>query len=294
MKVVLNVLSGPSQGRKVPLQTGELARFGCSEAADVCLSDSSMADIHFELECGLDSCSFRSANSASLVNGKPVKESELSDGDEILAGQTRMQVKLSTTGAVESETSEKKPADDPSISLEELCVQIELDDHALEYLDAGQTPEAFADALVSAGQPIDAVRVLAHAMPKTQSVQWALAAIDAFAKQQMTEKERFAMETAEKWLKEPVEENRRAAMAEAETLEYGSAAACVAAAAGWSGGSMVPPDLDVIPPDPLLTGRMSSICIQMVASHQEDVDEYYRQVIELGKSLADQVETKEK
>ena len=91
MRVILLVTAGPAQGRQIPLQVGEVARFGRSTTADVSFPDDPhMAPVQFQLECFTDRCCLRDLGGhGTLVNDEPVTEANLCSGDTIFAGSTR-------------------------------------------------------------------------------------------------------------------------------------------------------------------------------------------------------------
>lgn len=290
MKVIVHVVAGASQGRSVPVQSGERATFGSSDAADVCLEDPEMDGFHFALHCESSACEIRSLVKTQpvLVNGKPADQTQLNDGDEISAGQTRLAISIdrsltekTTVLETPSVEQERKP------TIQELCETIELDDEGMELLTPEHSIGSFVQTLVANERFVDAVRLLAYAMPKPRAVQWAHEGIAKIGQKDRTVEDQNATQATGKWVAEAVETNRREALDAAEKLEFATAPACAAAAAGWSGGSMVGPDLDPIEPDGLLTARMASIAIQIAALEPADdaVNERYKQVIEMGQSM---------
>src|SRR5262249_60276058 len=74
-----------------------------------------------------------------------------------------------------------------------------------------------------------------------------------------------AVAAAEAWVYKPTEENRRAAMSKAQATQFDTPCAWAAVAAFWSGGSMAPPDVPVVPPPPFLIGRAVSGAVMRAA-----------------------------
>lgn len=111
MRVILEIISGSTAGRKVRLTAGQELRVGRTEWADFAVpQDSLMSGVHFALQSDASGCHLIDLGSSNgtLVNGQPVRErTRLHDGDEILAGQTRFAVSIDdesrTPGAVPSE-----------------------------------------------------------------------------------------------------------------------------------------------------------------------------------------------
>lgn len=95
MRVILEVKSGPSAGKRIPLQSGQVAQFGRTEWADFSFpQDSEMSDVHFALECHRDRCVVCDLNSASgtRLNDQSVTRANCRNGDQIRAGQTTFTV----------------------------------------------------------------------------------------------------------------------------------------------------------------------------------------------------------
>ncbi len=97
MQVTLQVKSGPLAGRIIFLKAGQRAEVGRTEWADFTFpQDSQMAEVHFAVDCRADHCLIRDLNTASgtFVNGQPIVEYQLRHGMEIVAGQTKFQVRM--------------------------------------------------------------------------------------------------------------------------------------------------------------------------------------------------------
>ncbi len=100
-----------------------------------------------------------------------------------------------------------------------------------------------ADAIVrleAAGFAAEAVRMMAHALPKRESVWWACMCAANTAPADLPEPDRLARETAELWVRQQKDEQRRAAMTHAEASGFQTPEAWSGVAAFWSGDSMSP------------------------------------------------------
>ena len=103
MRVVLKVADGPYEGRTVLLHTGQSVKVGRTEWADFSLPhDNRISSVHFAVECERQRCVVRDLDSTNgtTVNGAAVIETELQDGDVIVAGSTRFQVTVELTASV--------------------------------------------------------------------------------------------------------------------------------------------------------------------------------------------------
>src|SRR3546814_12691022 len=81
------------------------------------------------------------------------------------------------------------------------------------------TPDAFLKALMERGLRMDAVRFLAHALPKREGTWWACIAAREAADADGRLEYRAALEAAEKWVMKPLDESRREAMERAQRSE---------------------------------------------------------------------------
>ena len=118
---------------------------------------------------------------------------------------------------------------------------------------AASVPEAFA-ALEAAGFLLEAAKLLAHALPKRQTVWWACMCALHTAPPDQPETDRKMREAAELWVRQQTEPARRAAMKLAEATPFDTPEAWSAVAAFWSGDSIAAEDQVKVPPPPHLTG----------------------------------------
>lgn len=97
MRVVLEVKEGPDAGRRVVLRARQSLNVGRTERSDFVLSgDDLLSSRHFSVECDDSACQLRDLESTNgtLVNGQPVGQTRLRNGDEIQAGQTLLRVSI--------------------------------------------------------------------------------------------------------------------------------------------------------------------------------------------------------
>jgi hypothetical protein len=142
----------------------------------------------------------------------------------------------------------------PSRLASDIARPLSLSEKAVQLLSPMLTPRQFFDALVLAQIPDDAIRFLAAALPKREAVGWGVLCVKDALTKPLEPTATKALATAEAWVKDPSEANRRAAEAAADPAGYGTAAGCLAAAAFWSGGSLTPAHLPPVPPRDDLTG----------------------------------------
>jgi hypothetical protein len=148
-----------------------------------------------------------------------------------------------------------------------------------------------ADAVLrleAAGFAAEAVRVLAHALPKREAVWWACMCAANTAPADLAAVDRQARETAELWVRQQKDEQRRAAMAHAEASGFQTPEAWSAVAAFWSGDSMSPASLPAVPPPPQAAGGAVAGAVALaavrgdVARHAERLKRF----LESGRNIA--------
>ena len=120
MRVLLTVDSGPFEGRKILLQPGQSLKIGRTEWADFAVPhDAHMSGLHFAVRCEQAGCTLEDLRSTNgtLVNGQPVKQATLQDGDMLRAGRTQFQVQIEQSETVPATAVNESPvADSGSIA----------------------------------------------------------------------------------------------------------------------------------------------------------------------------------
>ncbi|MSP00699.1 MAG: hypothetical protein EXR07_06570 [Acetobacteraceae bacterium] len=144
------------------------------------------------------------------------------------------------------------------------------------------------DRLEAAGFSLEAVRVLAHALPKREGVWWACMCSASTAPADLPEPDRMARETAETWVRQQRDEQRRAAMAHAENGAFQTPEAWVGVAAFWSGDSMSPKGQPAVPPPPHATGGAVAGAVAL-ASARGNIERHaarLKRFLESGRNIA--------
>ncbi len=296
MRVVLEVISGPLEGRQIPLQAGEVARFGRSHAADVSFpDDAEMSDVHFEVRRESGGCRLRDLDSSggTKLNGQIISETVFHNGDEIMAGRTGIVARIEGGSNLGEETSgEHDPSegveDLPPQTAVELVAELELEDESIELLTPDQTPSEFVDVLIADEQFADAVRVLAIWLSKRKAVWWAYLCVRNVLGEGLSPTDAAVLEAAHVWVTTPDEEHRRAAMSAAEACQFEGAASWVALAAFWSGGSLAPPDSPEVLPNERLTSQGVTAALMMCVTQGDatKITERYQAMLSTGDEVA--------
>jgi hypothetical protein len=172
----------------------------------------------------------------------------------------------------------------------ELCALAEVGGEAAALLGAADPPpRAFLSALIEGALFADAVRFVAHALPRREAVWWAWVCARKAPGTEPAPKTKAALEATERWIVQPTEEHRRAAMAAGEVAELSTPAGCAALAAFLSSGSLAPPNVQPIPPGEFLTAKAVAGCVTLAAvvDEPEHAAEKFREFIGLGVEVAD-------
>jgi hypothetical protein len=129
-----------------------------------------------------------------------------------------------------------------------------LSSNASELLTEVIGPEEFIRALAKAGQWLDAVKVLAYALPKREAVWWACVCARGMQGVLGDKAQQLALATAEKWVFEPTDEQRTAAFLAMQKCKSNSGGSLSALSAAFSaeslplgGGQKLEVDLSTFP-----------------------------------------------
>jgi hypothetical protein len=160
----------------------------------------------------------------------------------------------------------------------------ELSEEALALLRPELQPLEYISLLVENNFFPDAVRFLAHALPKREGVWWGWVCARRVAGDTPPPKIKASLEATEKWIAQPSDENRRAAYAAAEAAPFSTPAGCAGLAAFFSGASLAPPDLPPVPPGEYLFAKAVSgaVIFAAVAKEPEKAPEKFKQFISQG------------
>lgn len=131
--------------------------------------------------------------------------------------------------------------------------------------DELSTPEFF-DILVNNEEWTDAIRFLAHALPKRAAIWWGSLCVWHVYQPAPTEPVRRVLEAAAAWVRQPDECNRRLAEAALRVAGTGTPAGCLGMAVFWSGGSITPVGLPAVEPPPFVTARAVAGAVLLAAA----------------------------
>jgi hypothetical protein len=173
----------------------------------------------------------------------------------------------------------------------EISAVAELGDEAMALVSPDLHPLDFVALLMEKKFYPDAVRFIAHALPKREAVWWAWVCARRSAGEQPPPKIKGALDATERWVAQPTDDNRRLAMAAAEKAELGTAAGCAGLAAFFSGGSLAPPEAPPVPPGEFLAAKAVSgaVIFAAVAKEPERAPERFRSFVAQGVEVTNRV-----
>lgn len=166
----------------------------------------------------------------------------------------------------------------------------ELDGDALAVLHPEHSARDFATALLNAERFEDAVRFVAHALPKREAVWWALLCAREAAGNAPTAEVKASLDATDMWIRHPGDDQRRAAMAAAQKATFGTAAGCAGLAAFLSGGSLSVPGQPDVPPGPFLTAKavFGGVALASIGDDPKTAPVRFRRYVEQGLYIGDQ------
>jgi hypothetical protein len=144
----------------------------------------------------------------------------------------------------------------PIPDLEDFCLEIGIGRTAKLYLRPELTPRQYFARLLVHNEPGDAVRFQTYSLPKRQAVWWACLCLRSVSDPMRKPKQAEALKAVVRWVLDPSEEHRQAAGKAGKAATVNTPIGAIAMSVFFSGGSIMPPDKPVIPPDPLLTANI--------------------------------------
>ena len=146
--------------------------------------------------------------------------------------------------------------------------RMELAAPARARLEPRMNPLQAVQTLLAEGQTQDALKLLAHLLPKRYAVAWACQCARDVP---LPLEDKAGAVLAEQWVREPDEVHRRAAFEFANAGGYRTIGTWLAAAAGWSGGSLAPAGQESpVPPAEHLTACAVVAAVNLMAGMEPE------------------------
>ena len=161
-------------------------------------------------------------------------------------------------------------------TLEWLAERAGISDDAKPIVAAVAGCDAALNALLTASLDVDAVRLVAFALPPREGVWWAWTAVTHVSRLPMvkpfTPQMITALAAAEQWIANPDDAHRRAAWQAAQDAGLDTAAGSTAGAAYFTGGSVAPQEITPIPPPPGIHAALAFVAV--VAAATMDAEQF--------------------
>jgi uncharacterized protein DUF6931 len=155
--------------------------------------------------------------------------------------------------------------------------------------DGPPPPRDFINRLVAAKLTADAIRFLAHALPRRECVWWAWVCARKVAGAEPKLATKNALDATERWIVQPTEDHRRQTLLFGEAADFGTPAGCAALAAFMTGGSLAPPDAPLVPPGEFMTAKAvaGSVTLAVAGVDPDEADAAFADFMALGLEVAD-------
>jgi len=170
----------------------------------------------------------------------------------------------------------------------EICSHFVLGDPARKLLTSEINADKYLELLIQNKQYLDAVRVLAYALPIKDGITWANACARQSSERNPPEKLSAALDAVDKWLAEPNDDNRRAALKAAEQAEFSTPAGSSALAVFLSGGSLAPPSAPEVLPEKYQASNVvaGAILLSAIVKEPEKAETKYQAFLAQGQKIA--------
>ncbi len=170
----------------------------------------------------------------------------------------------------------------------DICQGFKLTDPAKDLLRDGIAPRPFLDVLIEKEHFADATRLAAHAMPRREGVWWGIRCARQAYGEKTPEKEEAALQTVERWIVDPSDENRREAFKAAGFAGHNTLAGQLADAVFFSSGSLAPAEAPpVLPNDNLCPNTIANVVIlSVIKIGPAKMKDTFRRFLALGLDVA--------
>lgn len=152
---------------------------------------------------------------------------------------------------------------------------------------AGVTPDQHFRDLLAHDRQSDAVRFLAHALPRYEMIAWTTQVVTAIRPDSEREPEALrALEVARRWVRDPSDDIRRQAWTMAEAMDDNTPEKLLLVAIFLSGGSMAPEDLPPVHPPEESAASLGGAAIALACYNTPSPVSALAGALEMGESVA--------
>jgi len=165
----------------------------------------------------------------------------------------------------------------PISPLRQLCDRAKVGDEAKNLLTDESSTKPFLSLLVEKELLRDAIRLVAFLLPKREAIGWGCLCVRHILTSQEDKPFPDVQVAAERWVSAPNEENRWAAKETADKEDPKTPSGLLAMAVFFAGPSMVPPNVQAVPPPDHVTSEMvaGAVVLAGVVKEPEKAKEKY-------------------
>ena len=173
----------------------------------------------------------------------------------------------------------------------QLAAVAEIDPAVLADAPSDAAHRAVVQHLVSGAKYAEAVRFIAHALPRREGVWWAWVTAKRASGPTPAPPIKAVLEATERWIAQPSDANRRAAWDAAQAADIGTPAGCAGAAAFFAGESIAPSNVQALPPGEFDASKMiaGAVLMSAVATEPEKAPEKYLASIQQGLDVVSKI-----
>ncbi|XZE32849.1 DUF6931 family protein [Pirellulaceae bacterium SH501] len=272
MRVAITIVSGPSAGQRFVLKNGQAASIGKSAWNDFAVCDDDrMEETQFTLRCETSRSILASHPLAKNchLNGNPLPPNSqhvLRDGDKIAAGRSEFVIRIEGSSGSDNVSIAPQAATLDSIANRERLIErialLELFDEDFSLDPQISHGDAFETKLKSEGLFGACLRWRGFHCNKVELIRWVQELITQSIGLQAKAIEQEAAKACQAWLSSPNDSERATCLDFAKKLKWRGPYGAMAAAVGWSEGSLTSDAQNPIPPDCRLTSRCAAIAIE--------------------------------
>ncbi len=175
----------------------------------------------------------------------------------------------------------------PASPLQQLCARAKVSDEAKALVTEQTATKEFLGLLVEKELFRDAIRVVAHLLPKREAIGWGCLCVRHILASQKDKPLPNVQVAAERWVSAPNEENRWAAKEIADKEDPKTPSGLLAMAVFFAGPSMTPPNVQPAPPPDHVTSEIvaGAVFLAGVVSEPEKAKEKYRVFMQKASAL---------
>jgi len=149
-------------------------------------------------------------------------------------------------------------------------------------------PQTYFETLRRNGEEGQAALFIASALPRLEAITWVTKALPQPIKSHPNFKDRRQLrDMVQRWVDDPDDESRRAIFEMAEDADTQWPETLLGLAVYFSGGSIAPPDLDPVLPDPEIAAHLAAAALQSAAVEYAGTDEnFMNRALDLAHNVA--------